>query len=1710
MRTKIYTTLIIAIVLLSNISLSAKTITSSYNDLCTLTYNKTWTGSEMNAFVDNTAGGGLASGQFSIAIANGTLSFQSSFFVVQNMKLGYILPVEAGFPITDITIGDYNGFTFSIKNNYLHIAYGNNTTSIYREEPLYLNTTLNTTICNNINVDSCILSYEKTWTNSDLLVLINQSLGGHAAGRLKLTISNGHIMLDSDFFLVQNAKLGSVIALNLPVMVPNTIIGKLNGITFSIQNNYLHIAYGTNTSQIYFEEPLYFTGTFDIVFCNNSNTYLSAGENYIHKTNYKKPFTEEQIKNHIPLWNEKIENIQYINGLGKLKQTNSIRQGNQNQDIVKHIEYDQYGRQRKEYLPFSLPSNVYGSYNSNSENDAKTYHYNKYKSQENWSSVATSNPYSEKEWELSPLNRQTKQAAPGNNWKLSSTNEHVIIYDYKTNITNEVVDFYVAFSNNNRKEPIFQKRGYYAPNQLYKIITKNENWKSTQTNPTDNTSVEFRDKQDRLILKRDHDKGRWHDTYYVYDDFGNLTYVLPPQLNTYPNEQQIWKDESFAGESISTFYVPIVNFDYYNEYYVSINNNFLSVYFDDFGQGPQGVALNTTTPVFDLGFTLNTNLPDMVLGPVTIKKQNGTVSDTHYTARLQGGKIYLSGDGTPAYAVTLDVGLSLNDYTGNLGIVIDNNTLNDYAYQYKYDERNRLIEKKLPGKDWEYIVYDKLDRVMLTQDANLKSNNKWLFTKYDPFDRAVYTGIWTNPTSGQTREQVQTTVNNQTNVVWSENKLASQQIVGTPATTIYYTNNAFPKTNFEILNVNYFDNYVFDFGSTPFISGLASNVKSLATGSKTKILDYNTWIKTTTYYDEKARVIYTASENENLATKEYVRYTLDFIGKVTKTETTHQKGNNTPITIVDNFTYDHAGRLLTQKQKINALPEQLIAKNTYDELGLLIRKDVGNTEVNPLQKVDYDYNIRGWLKSINNTSRLQNNLFAFDIKYDDVEKPLGYSNVEPLYNGNISATNWKTDNGTTAHRGYYYAYDNLNRFKTGNYFENDQITSKYNESINAYDRNGNILTLYRQGQDSTNPLNIGYLDNLTYTYKGNRLMAVKDNYGTTGNAAEGFKDGNTVGDDYTYDANGNMLVDKNKGITTNIIYNHLNLPTEIEFSNGGKIGYVYDAKGTKISKTVIQPGLNNGPTTEYSGSFIYQKQSSGSASVLQFFSHPEGYVANNNGTYSYVFQYKDHLGNIRLSYADTNGDGVVTGGSTEIFYDGFESANGWGNLNAEYGSPITGYDTNKKHSGNYSGKIEKFTAGEQVTQRNSWIPISNSQPTEYIFSAWVYSDGPSADIFLFMNKAGETAYYTDMDYIRTATTGRWIYVEKKVTVLQNIVNLNIRIDNNGGVPGAGTVWFDDISIRRVNPAGSVEIVEENNYYPFGMRHKGYNDVLNLNKANAIAQNYKYNGKELQDELGLNMYDYGARNYDTAIGRWMNIDPLAENSRRWTPYNYAYNNPMYFIDPDGREALSPIFDNKTGAYLGNDSYGFMRGDILFMDRDRYAELSNQSKDGIINHNIAVKNSRSIADLPDTRGSLVLFHNAVDFIAKTTYLAYYGENPTKGLLNGSISVSSDKLRFGTNNAPNIGTDYGQNVNWVDEDAIIFNFDQRKDLNTAGNIGSLFEHEYHFHGKMNLRQKMGKTDVHQKIYPLQANTPLFKRYATGEYRKQIEESARIYQTR
>jgi len=106
--------------------------------------------------------------------------------------------------------------------------------------------------------------------------------------------------------------------------------------------------------------------------------------------------------------------------------------------------------------------------------------------------------------------------------------------------------------------------------------------------------------------------------------------------------------------------------------------------------------------------------------------------------------------------------------------------------------------------------------------------------------------------------------------------------------------------------------------------------------------------------------------------------------------------------------------------------------------------------------------------------------------------------------------------------------------------------------------------------------------------------------------------------------------------------------------------------------------------------------------------------------------------------------------------------------------------------------------------------------------------------------------------------------------------------------------------------GGLEIVEENNYYPFGLQHKGYNGSTSP-LGNDVAQKWKYNGKELMDDLGIDLYDYGARFYDAALGKWMTIDQLAEEYYDQSTYTYALNSPIYYIDPDGNQVQACCWD-----------------------------------------------------------------------------------------------------------------------------------------------------------------------------------------------------------
>jgi RHS repeat-associated protein len=111
------------------------------------------------------------------------------------------------------------------------------------------------------------------------------------------------------------------------------------------------------------------------------------------------------------------------------------------------------------------------------------------------------------------------------------------------------------------------------------------------------------------------------------------------------------------------------------------------------------------------------------------------------------------------------------------------------------------------------------------------------------------------------------------------------------------------------------------------------------------------------------------------------------------------------------------------------------------------------------------------------------------------------------------------------------------------------------------------------------------------------------------------------------------------------------------------------------------------------------------------------------------------------------------------------------------------------------------------------------------------------------------------------------------------------------------VYFDDLKVTQVK----TPIVQVEDYYPFGLTFNSYQ------RDSSMPDQYLYNGKELQDELSLGWLDYGARMYMPELGRWGVVDPMTDRMRRHSPYNYAFDNPMRFIDPDGMAPEEVVVD-----------------------------------------------------------------------------------------------------------------------------------------------------------------------------------------------------------
>ncbi|WP_074407473.1 RHS repeat-associated core domain-containing protein [Aquimarina megaterium] len=293
--------------------------------------------------------------------------------------------------------------------------------------------------------------------------------------------------------------------------------------------------------------------------------------------------------------------------------------------------------------------------------------------------------------------------------------------------------------------------------------------------------------------------------------------------------------------------------------------------------------------------------------------------------------------------------------------------------------------------------------------------------------------------------------------------------------------------------------------------------------------------------------------------------------------------------------------------------------------------------------------------------------------------------------------------------------------------------------------------------------------------------------------------------------------------------------------------------------------------------------------TLEFFNHPEGIVEHEADGYKYVYQYKDHLGNIRLSYSDRDKD----------------------------------------------GKIDLEGVGEDL-------------------------------------------------------------------------------DND-------------------NRVEEYEIIQEKNYYPFGMTHSGYNNTLR-----GRNHNYGYTGKEYSSELDLNTYDFGARNYDSVLGRWMNIDPLAEKYFSFSSYNYVLNSPIRSIDPDGMDVYILFYtqDNKDG-------------DEAFMAAAETRKKNIEERDGF-NSDEDIVLMIGISDISDIKGQVEgVVENYSEKYGQTAEVGIWSH----GALDGPIGSESTSENDIGNNQMSIEGWGNINFNWKQDETSSCNFYGCNTANQEASLGMSF---------------------------------------------------------
>ncbi|MBS1567081.1 MAG: hypothetical protein JST39_22050, partial [Bacteroidetes bacterium] len=403
---------------------------------------------------------------------------------------------------------------------------------------------------------------------------------------------------------------------------------------------------------------------------------------------------------------------------------------------------------------------------------------------------------------------------------------------------------------------------------------------------------------------------------------------------------------------------------------------------------------------------------ELLMIKTSIDEHNGVIKEyTDKSGHVLLKRVFIENDSLQTYYIYDDFDLlrAVIQPEGVAGITGSTWTAStDFAgkwmFLYRYDGRNRMVMKKVPGADSVLMVYDQWDRMVLTQDGNQRSLNNWLFTKYDALNRPIVTGLITDTRSQATIRAVLDTASGR------------YETVNTSATEGYTLTSSFPSSGsytLTLFTITHYDSYSnlpswssgYAFVVENGVTSYNNNLQGQVVATQTKILSSSNWLRTVSYYDDKYRAVQVTGDNP-VGGKDRITKVLTFDGKVSQSFQSHTSNfYTTALAVSETYTYDHVDRLLKVTHKIGTNEDVTIAENSYNELGQSLTKKLHQAASRPgyLQKLDYRYNIRGWLNGINQpyagTSDYdESDLFNFSLHYNTADMSGGTAQ----YNGNIS------------------------------------------------------------------------------------------------------------------------------------------------------------------------------------------------------------------------------------------------------------------------------------------------------------------------------------------------------------------------------------------------------------------------------------------------------------------------------------------------------------------------------------------------------------------------------------------------------------------------------------------------------------------------------------------------------------------------------------